>query len=185
MEVLPCSGTRCVGESDCPEQESEATFKHDGKSGCLQGAEQVRTDLKVGGLTLNVVESHEVREDGGQFILEGFPACEGGDRYYEFDVDGPTLSSYSHDSEDDNLEKRDHFAEPCLMLENPHLVLDTIESGLPNNNQEGSPHLEIKGLGQDEPQAVWVKVYATLCFFCFTDSICCLTYHIVISTYSL
>ncbi|KAI3452104.1 hypothetical protein Pfo_008769 [Paulownia fortunei] len=160
MEVLQCSGARRVGESDCPEQGSEAAFKHDGKSDCLQDAEQVRTDLKVDGLTLNVGESHEVREDGGQFIFEGFPASGGGsngDTYYEFDVDGQNLSCYSHDSEDDNLDKRDNLAGPGLTLENSHLVLDTIESGLRNNNQEGSSHSEIKGLEQDEPQAVWVK----------------------------
>ncbi|PIN21514.1 histone H3 (Lys9) methyltransferase SUV39H1/Clr4, required for transcriptional silencing [Handroanthus impetiginosus] len=160
MEVLPCSGARNVGESDCPEQRSQAAFKHDGKSDCLQDEEQVRTDLKVEGLTLNIGESLQVREDGGQFILEGFPASEGvsnGDTFDEFDLDSQNLSSYSHDSEDDHLEKRDNFEGPGLTLESSHLVLDTSESGLLNSNQESSSHTEIKALEQDEPQAVWVK----------------------------
>ncbi|KAH6774682.1 hypothetical protein C2S51_013086 [Perilla frutescens var. frutescens] len=160
MEVLPCSGARHVGESDCPEPESEAAFKNDGKSGCVQGADYVRTDLKFDDLTLSVGESHDLREDGGQFVVEGFPALEGGsneDTYFEYDLDGQTLSCYSHDSEDDNFEKTDHFAEPCLTIENSHLILNTIEGGLSSNYQEGSPHFEIKDLEQDEPQAVWVK----------------------------
>ncbi|KAK4393382.1 Histone-lysine N-methyltransferase SUVR5 [Sesamum angolense] len=159
MEVLACSGARHARESDCPEQGSETASKHDGKSDCVQDAEQVRTNLKVDDLTLDIGESHEVREEGGQFISDGFPASEGGsngDTYYEFDVDGQNLSCYSHDSEDDNLDKRDHFAEAGLALEGSHLVLGTIESGLPNN-KEGSSHSEIKGLERDEPQAVWVK----------------------------
>ncbi|KAK4416270.1 Histone-lysine N-methyltransferase SUVR5 [Sesamum alatum] len=152
MEVLACSGDRHVRESDFPEQGSETAFKHDGKSDCAQDAEQVGTNLKVDDLTLDVGESHEVREEGGQSICDGFPASEGGsngDTYYEFDVDGQNLSCYSHDSEDDNLDKRDHFAEAGLALENSHLV--------PNNSQEGSSRSEIKGLERDEPQAVWVK----------------------------
>ncbi|KAL8476034.1 hypothetical protein ACS0TY_028630 [Phlomoides rotata] len=145
MEVLPCSGARHVGESDCSKQESEA-FKHDGISNCLQGAEDVRTDLKIDGLTLNGGESHEVREDGGQYMLEGFPTSEGGsngDTYYGFDIDDDqNLSSYSHDSGDVNVETEDHFPEPC---------------GLPNNDQDGSYCTGITGLEQDVPQAVWVK----------------------------
>lgn len=165
MEVLPCSGAHHVGESDCPEPESEAAYKGDGKSDCLQGADYVRTDLKFDDLTINVGESHEVRDDGGQFMVEGFPALEGGsneDTYFEYDLDGQTLSCYSHDSEDDNFEKTDHFADPRLTLENSHLILNTVEGGLSSNHQDGSPHLEIKVLEQDEPQAVWVKVYATI-----------------------
>lgn len=142
MEVLPY-----VGESDCSKQESEA-FKHDGISNCLQGAENVRTDLKIDGLTLNVGDSHEVREDGGQYMLEGFPTPEGtsnGDTYYGFDIDdGQTLSSYSHDSEDENLETRDHFA-------------------------------ETKGLEQEVPNAVWVKVCSTLRFSFLPNSVFCLS----------
>ncbi|KAG8384504.1 hypothetical protein BUALT_Bualt04G0124800 [Buddleja alternifolia] len=157
MEVLPCSSTRSVVESDCPEQGSEAAFKHDGKSICIQDAEHIRTDLKVDGLTLNV----EVKEDEGQFILERFPASDGasnGETYYEFDIDGQNLSCDSHDSEDDNLDKADHFpGSGSIALENSHLVLDTIESGLQNDNQEGSSHSQIKSLEQDKPQAVWVK----------------------------
>ncbi|KAK6154892.1 hypothetical protein DH2020_009140 [Rehmannia glutinosa] len=159
MEVLPCSSARHVGESDCPEQKSETAFRHDGISDCLQVAEPARTNLKVDGLTLNVGESHEVRADG-QFVFDGFPASGGGSNgytFYEFDVDGQNLSSFSHDSEDDNLDKRDDFAGSGLTLENPQLVLDTIESEQANNTEEGSSRSEIKSLEQDEPQAVWVK----------------------------
>ncbi|KAL0377808.1 UNVERIFIED_CONTAM: Histone-lysine N-methyltransferase SUVR5 [Sesamum radiatum] len=59
MEVLACSGARHARESDCPEQGSETAFKHDGKSDCVQDAEQVRTNLKVDSLTLDIGDSHE------------------------------------------------------------------------------------------------------------------------------
>ena len=157
MEVLPCAPH--VGESDCPKPEQETAFKDDGKSGCHQGSDYVRTDLKFDDLTLTVGESHEVREDGGQFTVEGFPTLNGGsndDTYFDYDLDGQTLSCYSHDSEDNNFEKTDDFAEPCHILENSHQISNTIGGGVSSNHQEGSPHLEIKGL--DEPQAVWVKV---------------------------
>ncbi|XP_047960217.1 histone-lysine N-methyltransferase SUVR5-like isoform X1 [Salvia hispanica] len=156
MEVLPCAPH--VGESDCPKPEQETAFKDDGKSGCHQGSDYVRTDLKFDDLTLTVGESHEVREDGGQFTVEGFPTLNGGsndDTYFDYDLDGQTLSCYSHDSEDNNFEKTDDFAEPCHILENSHQISNTIGGGVSSNHQEGSPHLEIKGL--DEPQAVWVK----------------------------
>lgn len=146
MEVLPCSDVRHVGESDCSKQESEA-FKHDG----------ISTDLKIDGLTLNVGESNEVKEDGVQYMLEGFPTSEGGsngDAFYGLDIDdGQTLSPYSHDSEDENLETADHFAEPSCT--------------------------EIKGLEQDVPQAVWVKVCYSLCSL-LQNSIFCISMYIVI-----
>ncbi|KAL1538912.1 [histone H3]-lysine(4) N-trimethyltransferase [Salvia divinorum] len=157
MEVLPCAPH--VGESDCPKPEQETAFKDDGKSGCLQGSDYVvRRDLKFDDLTLTVGESYEVREDGGQFTVEGFPTLDGGsneDTYFDYDLDGQTLSCYSHDSEENNFEKTDDFAEPGHILENSHPILNTIGGGVSSNHQEGSPHLEIKGL--DEPQAVWVK----------------------------
>ncbi|KAL3833410.1 hypothetical protein ACJIZ3_008146 [Penstemon smallii] len=131
MEILPCSRSRYIGESDGPEVGPEAA-----------DAEQVRADIKVDSLTNNLAESHEVRDDESRIILERFPASEGslnGDTYYDYDIDGQNLSFDSHDSEDDNLDK-----------------IDTIESGL-TNNQEGSSHSEFKTLEQDEPQAVWVK----------------------------
>ncbi|KAL6526228.1 hypothetical protein OROMI_029868 [Orobanche minor] len=131
MEVISCSG-----KFDCP----------DGKSDSLRNGEPVRTDMKVDGLTLDVGVSHEIREDG-QFILDS----------YEFDVDGENLSSRLHDFNDDNSDKRDHFAGWSLMLENSDLVLDTVESEQANNDEEGSYRLEIQSLEQDEPQAVWVK----------------------------
>ncbi|KAL8484453.1 hypothetical protein ACS0TY_026944 [Phlomoides rotata] len=106
MEVLPCSGARHVGKSDCSKQESEA-FKHGGISNCLQGGST-------------------------------------GDTYYGFEIDdGQNLSSYSHDSEDENVETEDHFAEPCR---------------LPNNDLEVSSCTGITCLEQDIPQAVWVKL---------------------------
>ncbi|KAL8480975.1 hypothetical protein ACS0TY_027490 [Phlomoides rotata] len=105
MEVLPCSGARHGGKSDCSKQELE-TFKHDGISNCLQGGST-------------------------------------GDTYYGFEIDdGQNLSSYSHDSEDENVETEDHFAEPCR---------------LPNNDLEVSSCTGITCLEQDIPQAVWVK----------------------------
>ncbi|KAL7141263.1 hypothetical protein ABFS83_08G041800 [Erythranthe nasuta] len=140
METLPCSGARHIEESD---------------------AEPVRRDLKVDDLiTIDVGESRDVREGEGHLIFEGFPALEENsnvDAYDEFEVDGQNLSCYSHDSGDDNLDKNDGFAGPGLTIESSHLVLETIESELLNNNQEGSSHPEIKNLERDEPQAVWVK----------------------------
>lgn len=71
-----------------------------------------------------VGDSHEVREDGGQFICEGFPAPEGG-TCQELDVDGQNLPGYSHDSEDDNVDKKDDFSRPGLALESSHRVVET------------------------------------------------------------
>lgn len=161
MEVLPCSGAHLVGESDRPESEPDAAFKDAEKSGSLQGADYVRTDLKFDDVTLNVEESHEVRDDGDQFMVEGFPSLDGGSNentYLDYDLDGQTISCHSHDSEDENFEKTDHISEPYIALENSHPTSNTIDGGLSSNHHEGSYHSEIKGLG--EPQAVWVKVYA-------------------------
>lgn len=173
MEVLPCSGAHLVGESDRPASEPEAAFKDDGKSGSLQDADYVRTDLKFDDVTLNVGESHEVRDDGGQFMVEGFPRLDDGSNentYFDYGLDGQTISCYSHDSENDNFEKTDHFSEPCLTLENSHIISNTIDGGLSSDHQEGSHHSEIKGL--DEPQAVWVKVYAHYFFICLCFTSC-------------
>ncbi|CAA0840892.1 Histone-lysine N-methyltransferase SUVR5 [Striga hermonthica] len=123
MEVLPCSEARHVGESGCPEQESG------GAPNSLQDAELA-------------IESRVT--EGSQFIFDG---SNGDDTYYEFDFDGQILSSFSHESEDNNLGKRDHFAESGLVLENSQLGLDhTTENELPDDN-----------MVQDGPQAVWVK----------------------------
>ncbi|XP_051121071.1 histone-lysine N-methyltransferase SUVR5 [Andrographis paniculata] len=160
MEILTCPGTRLVGESDGPEQRLETAFKHDVKSDSLQDAEHGTTDVQVERLTLDVGESQEVREIGDGLMFESFPASEGGDHgdmCSDFDVDGQNLPCNSHDSEDDNLGKIDHFAEAGLTIESSDMVLDSSESGLPDNNQEGSAHSDIKALEQDEPQAVWVK----------------------------
>lgn len=153
MEILTCSGARLVGESSCSEQGSEIVLKHDEKPDCIQDAEQVRTDVGIDGVTLSVGESHYMREGEDQFVFEGFPTSDEGcnvEMCSDFEADGQNPLCYSHDSEYENLDKRDDFEETGLTLENSHPVLE--------NNLEGSSHSEIKSLGHDEPQAVWVKV---------------------------
>ncbi|KAL2552094.1 Histone-lysine N-methyltransferase SUVR5 [Forsythia ovata] len=161
MEVIPCSGVHCVGESDCPEQGSNAPLQCDGKSDCIEDVVPVKAaELKVDDLMLDVGRPLEEREGGGQFIVEGVPASEGcynGDAYYESDVDGQNSSSDSQNSADDNLDKQGDLAGPARVSENSQFTVNTDGSGLLAKNQEGeSSHSEIR-LEQDEPVAVWVK----------------------------
>ncbi|XP_073061869.1 histone-lysine N-methyltransferase SUVR5-like isoform X1 [Primulina eburnea] len=161
METLPCTGAHDVGESDRSEHSLQIAYKYDGKSELFLDAEQVgKEDLKANDLVLNGVESHELGEDGGQFILERFPSSEGCsnvDMYNDFDADRQNLSGDSHDSEDDHLDQRDHFSGPNVALDHSQIVFETGESGLPYDKQEGLCHPEIRDVELDEAQAVWVK----------------------------
>ncbi|KAL2531921.1 Histone-lysine N-methyltransferase SUVR5 [Abeliophyllum distichum] len=161
MEVISCSGVHCVGESDCPEQGSNAPLQCDGKSDCIEDVVPVKAaEIKVDDLMLDVGRPLEEREGGGQFIVEGVPASEGcynGDAYYDSDVDGQNSSSDSQNTADDNLDKQGDLAGPARVSENSQFAVNTDESGLLAKNHEGeSSHSEIR-LEQDEPVAVWVK----------------------------
>ncbi|KAA8531784.1 hypothetical protein F0562_006499 [Nyssa sinensis] len=162
MEVLSCSGVCYVGESDCPQQGSGTAFMYDGESNCLEHGEQVQgADVKVDDIVLNVEGPQKERQGEAQWKVDDLPTSEGhysGASYYEFEGESQKLSCDSHDSEEDNLNAQDQCTEPCLASENSHLIVDTIESGLPSNNREGESSLsEPKWLEQDEPMAVWVK----------------------------
>ncbi|CAA2953752.1 histone-lysine N-methyltransferase SUVR5 [Olea europaea subsp. europaea] len=161
MEVIPRSGVNSVGESNCPEQESNAPLKCDGKSDCVEDVVPVKAaELKVDDIMLDVGRPLEERKGGDQFILQGVPASErfcNGDGYYDSDADRQNLSSDSYNFADDNLDKQGDLGGSNPVSEKSQFAVDTAESGLHSKNQEGeSSHSEIH-LEQDEPVAVWVK----------------------------
>lgn len=132
-----------------------------GKPNHLEHAEQVQTsDVKVDDVVLNTKECQEEKADGRQFTVEGLPTADGlptKDAYYDFGGDGQMQSS-DYDSGDDNVEEHDHVTRPGLSPERLRPVVDSIEIGLPNNNQVvGSSPCESKWLEEDGPLAVWVK----------------------------
>ncbi|KAM7506941.1 hypothetical protein LguiA_017394 [Lonicera macranthoides] len=139
MEILPCSGVRYVGDSDCPQQGSTTAFVYNGEVNRLEQSEQVEVvDVKVDDLVLNVEGSQEERQGGGRCAVDEFPTLEeahsNGDSFDEFD------------SEDESLNAEDHCVGNSSSLMNSQVAVDDVGSGLPSS------------MGQQyEPMAVWVK----------------------------
>ncbi|XAR73921.1 Histone-lysine N-methyltransferase [Bertholletia excelsa] len=166
MEVLPCSGVCYVGESDCPQQGSGTTFMFNGESKCLEHGEQVKVaedkaNNSVLNVEVNVEETPQERQGEAKLAANDLLNSEGhchGASYFEFEVEGQKISCDSSDSEDEKLNGQDICTESVLASETSHLIVDTIDSGVPSNNKEAeSSPLEQKWLEHDEPLAVWVK----------------------------
>lgn len=162
MEVLPCSGVQYVGESDCPQQSSGKDFVYDGEGNCIVDGKQVHlAENRPDDVLLNMERPQLEREGGAEVTVDGLPTTEGycNGASYDSQVEGQRLSCGSHGYEDDDANAHNYCTESSLASENCHLIVDTIESELPNNNRYGESSLiEPTWLEGDESVALWVKV---------------------------
>ncbi|XP_057980671.1 histone-lysine N-methyltransferase SUVR5 [Malania oleifera] len=162
MEVLPCSGIKYVGDSDCPQQGPAAAFIYDGEPNCLEPQKPALVaDGEFDGILLNAERPVEEMIGEDQAMFNEVPTSEGhcsGASYFECEVEGQNLSCDSHDFEDENLDVQNHCMGACVASENSHLILETIEGELPSNNGDGESFLsETRWPEEDESVAVWVK----------------------------
>ncbi|XP_048334681.2 histone-lysine N-methyltransferase SUVR5 isoform X3 [Ziziphus jujuba] len=100
------------------------------------------------------------REGGAEVTVDGLPSTEGNcnGASHDSQVEGQRLSCGSHGYEDDDASAQNYCTESSLASENCHLIVDTIESELPNNNRDGESSLiEPTWLEGDESVALWVK----------------------------
>ncbi|KAG7993858.1 hypothetical protein I3843_01G027000 [Carya illinoinensis] len=159
MEVLPYSGVRYVGESDCAQQSSGTTFTHDNESKCLENGKQVQVaDGRQE--DLNVEGSRVAKKDEGLGTFDELPSPEGhcrGAPYCDCQLEGQNLSCGSHDFEVDDVNAQNRSLKPCRVSESSHIIVHTIEGELPNNREEGSSLSEPTWLEGDESVALWVK----------------------------
>lgn len=162
MEVLPCSSVQCVGQSDCP-QSSVTTSVYDGESNCLEHENQAQVaDGRVDDLLPNVEgpqlgRQGEVQEAVDE--LHNSERCQNGASIFDCQVEVQKSSSGSLDLEDDDINALNYCTEPGLNSDNGQLIVDSMESELPNNSREGeSSRSESTWLDSDESVALWVKV---------------------------
>lgn len=141
MEVLPCSGVQYVGEADCSQPSSGMAFTYDGESNSLEHGKQDQLADRLDDLLLNVEGPQIEKQAEVQGTVDELPTSEG-------HCSGASYCG-SHDFEDD---------EPCMVSENSHIIVDTIEGELPNNREEESSLSEPTWLEGDESVALWVKV---------------------------
>lgn len=160
MEVLPHSGVQYVGELDA-KQSSGTEFVDNGESNCVQHENQVQmTNGKMDDMLSNVEGPVSERRGEGQRTGEELPSSGhlGGVSYFDCQLEGQGLSCGSHDFEDDDVNAQNECTGPCQASENSNLIVDTIESEVPNDNKEGeSSFSEPKWLEHDESVALWVK----------------------------
>lgn len=159
MEVLPCSSVQYVGETDSPQQSSGTTLTYGGHSNGLEHGKQVQV---LEGLVLNIEGQQVERQGEVHGMLAELSASEGhrsGASYFDAKLDG---SSISHDFEDDDFAIQNQGTE-CdelsLASGNSDLIVNTIESEMPCDNQEEEfSFSEPEWLGRDESMALWIKV---------------------------
>ncbi|KAL4314282.1 histone-lysine N-methyltransferase SUVR5 isoform X1 [Arachis ipaensis] len=156
MEVLPCSGVQCTGESDRPQQNPGTAFLYQGEPNYPENGQQV----KFGDSQLNEL-SHKM--EGSQIEKQGEEKWTVCHLSTNSDVQCSRDSGCGFQGEDqkedsalDDLDD-DLINEPCLTSENSLLVVDTIESESPNNREGDLSFSEPKWLEGDEPVALWVK----------------------------
>ncbi|RYQ80435.1 hypothetical protein Ahy_Scaffold1g106850 isoform B [Arachis hypogaea] len=156
MEVLPCSGVQCTGESDRPQQSPGTAFLYQGEPNYPENGQQV----KFGDGQLNEL-SHKM--EGSQIEKQGEEKWTVCHLSTNSDVQCSRDSGCGFQGEDqkedsalDDLDD-DLINEPCLTSENSLLVVDTIESESPNNREGDLSFSEPKWLEGDEPVALWVK----------------------------
>ncbi|KAJ4827585.1 hypothetical protein Tsubulata_004814 [Turnera subulata] len=158
MDVLPCSGVQCVGESDSAQRNPGRTFIYTGRPNAIELVEpEQMADGGSGNLLLNatqIVKSDDCRKLDELPISEGNPS---GASYSDFQVESQRLSCESHDFEDDEVNVQDYYAEPSVASESSNLILETIENEA-NNYTNGDQSLsEPTWLEHDESVALWVK----------------------------
>lgn len=189
MEVLPCSNVQCVGQSDCPQQNS-GTTPVNGESNCLEHEKQVQViDRTVEGLLPNVEgpqlgSQGEVK--GAVHELHTSEGCPVGALSLDCQLESQKSSSGSHGSEsfdNDDVNAHNYSAEPSLVSDNGGFKLDSSENGLPYNSREGeSSHSDSTWLECHESVPLWVKVHVisftfiSLFFICISMSV---AYHLV------
>ncbi|KAJ6353152.1 hypothetical protein OIU76_002208 [Salix suchowensis] len=154
MDVLPCNGGRCVGESDCERQSSGTDFTY-GESNGFKCVEQVEMDDgRLNDLSLNVEESRIEGQSEGQGTVDKLHVSEHGTSYSDCKVENQRLSQ---DFGEDDINVQNYYTESYAASENSNLIVDTIESE-PNNCRYGEPSLlEPNWLEHDESVALWVK----------------------------
>lgn len=146
MEVLPCSGSKYVGDSECAQPSSGTDFIYERQLD--SGVDRLLND---GGVP-------EERQEEGQDDLPISESHDSGSSFYENHLGSQILSSGSHDFEDDDLNAQNYSSGPSLAPENSHPFVDTIGSDSPINIKEGvSTSLKSKLLENDESVALWVK----------------------------
>ncbi|XP_062154230.1 histone-lysine N-methyltransferase SUVR5 isoform X2 [Alnus glutinosa] len=150
MEVLPCSGVKYVGEADCPQPSSGTAFTYDGESNNLEhGKQDQLADGRLDDLLLTVDGPQIEKQGEVQETVDELPTSEG-------HCSGASYCG-SHDFEDDDVNTQSYCTEPCMVSENSHIIVDTIEGELPNNREEESSLSEPTWLEGDESVALWVK----------------------------
>lgn len=161
---MPCSGVQYAGESDCPQQSSEKSFGLDKESEGIENGKQVQqVERRMDDIMLNLERPQVGRHNGLQAIVGKLPTLEGNGDSQHSDAEVQNLFCDSHAYED-NADVQNYCKDTCLGSEN-HLILDTIESELPNNSREGeSSPLDSTWLEGDESVAVWVKVLLIFSF---------------------
>ncbi|KAH7846567.1 hypothetical protein Vadar_015622 [Vaccinium darrowii] len=141
---------------------SGTTFMYGAESNCIERGEKVQVaDVKVYGLVLNTGGPPEERQREAQWTVDDLPGSEvhcNGASYFELEAEAQKFSCDSHESEDENLNAQEFFAETSVASESSHLIVDTIDSGLSGNREEEEPSISgPQWLERDDPVAVWVK----------------------------
>lgn len=167
MEVLPCSGVQYGGESDCPQQSSGRELAYDKKSKLDEHGQQVTlTEVRVDGMLQNAERPQMERQVGLQGTVDELKIseshCNGASDDTQVAGQKSCRDSRDYDDENDDdyddADEQSYCKETSLASDNCHLIVDSIESELPNSNREGeSSFLEPKWLEGDESVALWVK----------------------------
>ncbi|KAK7263044.1 hypothetical protein RJT34_30628 [Clitoria ternatea] len=150
MEVLPCSGAQCAGESDCSQLSSGAAFVYQGEPNCPENGDHDdrRKDslLKEG----PAIERHgQMQQTVCELLSKSDCQC-GGASCCDCQVEWKKESCSLHCVEDDEINE--------FCFENSFSIVDTIESESPNNGREGElSFTEPTWLKGDESVALWVK----------------------------
>ncbi|KAJ7944359.1 Histone-lysine N-methyltransferase SUVR5 [Quillaja saponaria] len=163
MEVLPCSGIQCVGETDSPHDSSGTAFSYHGEANCLENGEQVKlVDGRLDDLSLStevpqIERQHDVQNTVGELSTNS--DCQGnGASCGDCQVENHRISCDFHDIEVEDINEQHCCVEPCFTSDNSHPIVDTIESESPNSNREVELSLsEPTWLEGDESVALWVK----------------------------
>lgn len=168
MEVLPCSGVQYGGESDCPQQSSGRELAYDKKSKLDEHGQQVTlTEVRMDGMLQNAERPQMERQVGAQGTVDELKIseshCNGASDDTQVAGQKSCRDSRDYDDENDDdyddADEQSYCKETSLASDNCHLIVDSIESELPNSNREGeSSFSEPKWLEGDESVALWVKV---------------------------
>ncbi|KAK7263045.1 hypothetical protein RJT34_30629 [Clitoria ternatea] len=147
MEVLPCSGAQCAGESDCSQLSSGAAFVYQGEPSCLENDDQWKNSFLVEG---SEVERQGLVQQNACELLSNSDCQCGAASCCDCQVEGQKESNSLHDGEDGEINE-------CFS-ENSLSIVERIESESPNNIRDGElSFTEPIWLKGDESVALWVK----------------------------